>query len=293
MQMEETTETKLSRNVSFNEKVRVVLVPSRIEYKHAKLIPLLWWNGEEFLNFQQTAYSELRLLSTSENINMKEARTRLYQQQSTDKGMDIFTSATTTSTKSTDDDFDNYFTDAEDLSSDDENQDILVNTKKDEEEVETDDIVIRTSFHKVSSLSIISASLQRHEIGQSDEDLAGMTAGTGASPFPKVSSLDCFASAVNSSQKHDTSTSSGAPQESPPPSPSRRNSTWKSTTTSDENFILQLCVLCDKPAALATGPKNRRKNSGKIFTGSTIALYSTILVVAFVVADRYFGTIFV
>ena len=286
--------SKSSRNVSFDEKVRVVLVPSRIEYRHAKLIPLLWWNGEEYLSFQPSAYSELRLLSTSENIGMKEARTRLYQQQSTtDKTLDIFTSATNSTKSSTDDDFDSYFTDAEDMSSDDENGVTLLPTKK-EEEVETDDIIIRTSFHKVSSLAIISASLQRHEIGQSDEDLAGMNVGTDVLPFPKVSSLDCIAATtVTSSQKTDTSTSSGAPQGSPPPSPSRSHSTWKSSTSSDENYILQLCVLCDKPVSLATGPKNRRKIFNKIFTGSSIALYSTILVVAFVVADRYFGALLV
>ena len=290
-----TMETKPSRNVSFSERVRVVLVPSRLEYKQAKLIPLLWWNGEEYLSFQQQAYSELRLFSTSENIDMKQARVRLYQQQntSTDKSIDIFSSATTSAKNTTDDDFDNYFTDAEDMSSDEENEDTSSRPKK-VEVVETDDIVICTSFHKVSSLSIISESLQRHEIGQSDEDLVGMATGTDVSPFPKVSSLDCIAAAtVITSQKSETSMGSDVRRRSPPSSPSRTHGTWKSSTSSDENYILQLCVLCDEPVPLATGPKHRQKNQNKIFTGTSIALYSTILVVTFLVADRYFGAILV
>lgn len=280
----------VKRNVSFSERVRVVLVPTRLEYKQADLIPLLWWNGEEYISFQQQAYSELRLLSTNENIDMKQARVRLYQQQSTtDKSIDIFSLATTSTKSTTDDDFDSYFTDGEDLSSDEENDDASARPKKLEEEVETNDIVICTSFHKVSSLSIISASLQRHERGQSDEDLVGMATGTDVSPFPKVSSLDCIAATtVTTSQKGESQKGSDVRQRSPPPTPSRNHGTWKSSPSSDENYILQLCVLCDEPVALATGPKHRQKNYNKIFTGSSIALYSTILVIAFVVADRYF-----
>jgi hypothetical protein len=55
----------------------VILIPSRIEYKKAKCD--LWWSGKDFFNFQESAISEVRLLSSFENIGYRDARQKLYQ----------------------------------------------------------------------------------------------------------------------------------------------------------------------------------------------------------------------
>lgn len=60
--------------VNFNPFMKVILVPSRGEYKCAGLCPILWWTSSDFFSFQQSAHSEVRLLSAFENIGGKEAR---------------------------------------------------------------------------------------------------------------------------------------------------------------------------------------------------------------------------
>lgn len=65
--------------VEFHNSLRVVLVPSRGEYKKAGLNPTLWWGPDDYFGFQQSANSELMLLSRFENIDIKTARSRLYQ----------------------------------------------------------------------------------------------------------------------------------------------------------------------------------------------------------------------
>eukprot|EP01035_Chromulina_nebulosa_P016997 gene16997-22496_t len=65
--------------VKFNSSLRVILIPSRIDYRSADLIPSLWWSINDYRNFQQSAYSEIRLFSVSEGIPMDEARKMLYQ----------------------------------------------------------------------------------------------------------------------------------------------------------------------------------------------------------------------
>jgi len=70
--------TKVSdRKVSFNNRVTVVLIPERKEIKEAKCD--LWWNRNDFVSFQQSAHSEIRLYAMYENINCKEAKNMLYQ----------------------------------------------------------------------------------------------------------------------------------------------------------------------------------------------------------------------
>lgn len=65
--------------VKFNSALRVVLIPSRGEYKSAGLCPELWWTSSDYFMFQQSAHSEIRLLSAYENINLNAARKKLYQ----------------------------------------------------------------------------------------------------------------------------------------------------------------------------------------------------------------------
>ena len=62
----------------------------------------------------------------------------------------------------------------------------------------------------------------------------------------------------------------------------------------DEDAVLQLCVSLPTPEPLTTGPRytwgrmSRRKR-GAWHASATIAFYSTIFVVAFVLVDRYCG----
>lgn len=55
----------------------VILIPSRTEYRMAECD--LWWQREDFVGFQQTACSELRMLCNIDSIGVREARRRLYQ----------------------------------------------------------------------------------------------------------------------------------------------------------------------------------------------------------------------
>lgn len=75
-------ETKLSRKVSFNTRVTVVLIPERKEIKEAQCD--LWWGRNDFSAFQQSAHSEIRLYAMYENINCKEAKNMLYQPSEND-----------------------------------------------------------------------------------------------------------------------------------------------------------------------------------------------------------------
>jgi len=74
--------------VSFCPEIRVVLVPSRGEYKKAGLYGELWWNSSEFFSFQAAANSEIRLLSAYEGIGAKAARKKLYQPNEEDASIE-------------------------------------------------------------------------------------------------------------------------------------------------------------------------------------------------------------
>ncbi len=68
---------KKSFVVNFNNLLKVVLIPSREEYRSAQCD--LWWSGNDFNSFKQSARSEIKLLAVFENICMTEARRKLYQ----------------------------------------------------------------------------------------------------------------------------------------------------------------------------------------------------------------------
>lgn len=63
--------------VEFSSSLRVVLVPSRQEYKEAKCD--LWFTGDDFSAFHETARSEVKTFAKSRSITNKEAKIILYQ----------------------------------------------------------------------------------------------------------------------------------------------------------------------------------------------------------------------
>lgn len=72
------------RNIHFNEKVSVLLIPCRQEYIEAKLSNVVWWKSPDYRQFQFDAYSEVKeslkgtLLTQS---NVKQALKELYQNE--------------------------------------------------------------------------------------------------------------------------------------------------------------------------------------------------------------------
>jgi len=68
-----------NRRVAFCQSLRVILIPSRGEYKRAGLYGELWWASIDFLQFQAAANSEIRMLASYEGIGAKAARCKLYQ----------------------------------------------------------------------------------------------------------------------------------------------------------------------------------------------------------------------
>ena len=67
------------RRVGFDQSVRVILIPSRDEYRKVGLYGALWWSGFEFSQFQASAHNEIRALALEEGIGARAARRKLYQ----------------------------------------------------------------------------------------------------------------------------------------------------------------------------------------------------------------------
>jgi hypothetical protein len=63
--------------VVFSSSLRVVLVPNKQEYKEAKCD--LWWTGEDFSAFHESARSEVKTCSMNRSVSHKEAKAILYQ----------------------------------------------------------------------------------------------------------------------------------------------------------------------------------------------------------------------
>ena len=293
------TTVQRQKHITFNPAMQVILIPSRNEYKQAKLISVLWWGGADFFSFQQSAYSELRLLSSFDNISMKDAKTKMYQPNSQEM-YDDNSAILERMGSSNNSEYDDYFA-VDTEQNDDENDEIVPsklspsrpNHQNDDDEDNGPTIVISTAFHKVSSLDCISAHLRHEEVHSnnngSKEDKATLV-------FPKVSSLDCMAAAVRELDAVNDDTATKSSQTSSW-MPSTRGASLlshaASWSTMDEDAILQLCVPLTRSMPLATGPvySNRKKGKKGSFSSSTIALYSSILLVAFVLVDRYCGAI--
>ena len=240
-----------TKNVCFNPLLRVILVPSRVEYKCAGLCPILWWTSSDFFSFQQSAHSEVRLLSAFENIGGREARKKLYQPNHTvNAELDVLENMCATS-----DDY--YLSDEEkdDISDNEDPYDeLLANDGRSEECSDTNNspgMLTQTAFHKVSSLDCISASLRHAELPVSE---------MGRVP---------------------TNSSAGLNQSS--------RMSWEESDELDEDSHLQLCVPLTQPRLLNTecGSSGRSRRSKKAFTSTTIALCSTFLLIIFVLVDRY------
>lgn len=72
------------RNIHFNEKVSVLLIPCRQEYVEANLSNVVWWKSPDYRQFQFDAFSEVKeslkgkILTSS---NVKQALKELYQNE--------------------------------------------------------------------------------------------------------------------------------------------------------------------------------------------------------------------
>jgi hypothetical protein len=69
------------KSINFSNTLRVVLIPSRGEYKQAGLNGSLWWTSKEFKEFQKTSNAEILLMAKYQNIDVRSARKKLYQPQ--------------------------------------------------------------------------------------------------------------------------------------------------------------------------------------------------------------------
>jgi hypothetical protein len=65
--------------VRFHEYMKVVLIPTKEEFKKANCD--LWWKRADFMSFQKNANAELRLVSMIQNISIQEAKHLLFQPQ--------------------------------------------------------------------------------------------------------------------------------------------------------------------------------------------------------------------
>lgn len=67
------------KKVSWLSRVRVVLIPSRTEYESAKLADALWWTGDDFSDFKESAVDELNVTMQRLKLDRKTAIKTLYQ----------------------------------------------------------------------------------------------------------------------------------------------------------------------------------------------------------------------
>ena len=83
-----TTTTTLIRRVSFSKAVKVILIPTREEFKQAKIFDQVWWNHlTDFAAFKRSACHELQHFMIQNNIEChKEALRRLYQPSEQEEG---------------------------------------------------------------------------------------------------------------------------------------------------------------------------------------------------------------
>ena len=66
-------------SVVFHQDVRIILVPSRGEYKRNGICSQLWWGAMEFSQFQAMAAKEIKAYARVEGIEARAARRKLYQ----------------------------------------------------------------------------------------------------------------------------------------------------------------------------------------------------------------------
>lgn len=72
------------RIVRWSNGVRVVLIPTRDEYKYAGISRVIWWHNDDYSNFKSSAMKELKFAMEAMRVDSKEARRELYQPTSDD-----------------------------------------------------------------------------------------------------------------------------------------------------------------------------------------------------------------
>lgn len=77
------------KSVTFHEKVKVHLIPSRHEYIIRGMVKDLWYSIEDFRQGQGEAQSELIKLAFNEKISLKDAKKLLYQHSMDDYALII------------------------------------------------------------------------------------------------------------------------------------------------------------------------------------------------------------
>lgn len=71
---------KMKKKIKFSPSVRVVLIPTAIEYEEANICDLIWWKDADYRLFKQDAVQELKsFLIERPDLNAKEAIKLLYQ----------------------------------------------------------------------------------------------------------------------------------------------------------------------------------------------------------------------
>ena len=67
------------KSVVFDDHLRVILIPSVVDYRAASLIQSMWWSSSDYKAFEEAAFSELKLFAINAGIGLKAARSMLYQ----------------------------------------------------------------------------------------------------------------------------------------------------------------------------------------------------------------------
>jgi hypothetical protein len=72
--------TKKKKNIKFNYKINVILIPNRSFYEKHNLIESLWWSSNELNDFKKESYTEIKkLMERHYFMSIKQASKLLYQ----------------------------------------------------------------------------------------------------------------------------------------------------------------------------------------------------------------------
>ena len=69
----EVRDKHVRSRVSFNNKVRVILIPSRPEYHDLKLAEDLWWSDFDYATFKKSLEFQVKFISAVKNVDGREA----------------------------------------------------------------------------------------------------------------------------------------------------------------------------------------------------------------------------
>lgn len=84
-----SNQNKVKDKITFNNAVRVVLIPTRDEYRAAGLSDVMWWEDSDYSNFKESAMNELKnLVQARGKMDTKTALNILYQPHSNSQYID-------------------------------------------------------------------------------------------------------------------------------------------------------------------------------------------------------------